>query len=181
MAVLTKGSFTVDLGLVKLGGELSELDRQCAWELYTELSTRVALTGKQGDTRCVDFTGEVFADSLKSVFLFFQEARHIMRRFPVGRLETVGKNHLGLLINNVMAKVLRPFLEKWQAAYRYWWENESNPRIPPFERQDEFPQKVEFLKDWSNLRKIMRILERTLVRTYKLVELRAPARRKRKR
>ena len=37
MPVLTKGSFTLDLKIVKLGADLTEDDRQCAWELYTEM------------------------------------------------------------------------------------------------------------------------------------------------
>jgi hypothetical protein len=49
MAVLTKGSFSLDLALVKLTGDLSDDDRQSAWELYTEIATRIALTGKQND------------------------------------------------------------------------------------------------------------------------------------
>ena len=38
--------------LVQIGGELADEDRQCAWELYTELSTRVAVTGKSDDPDC---------------------------------------------------------------------------------------------------------------------------------
>ena len=49
MAVMTKGTFSIDIGFVKLGGDFTEDDRQCAWELYTELATRVAVTGKPKD------------------------------------------------------------------------------------------------------------------------------------
>ena len=45
MPTLTKGSFSLNSGIVKLGGDLSDDDRQCAWELYTELSTRAAVIG----------------------------------------------------------------------------------------------------------------------------------------
>jgi hypothetical protein len=41
MATLTKGSFSLNLGIVKLGADLSDDDRQCAWELCTKLSTRM--------------------------------------------------------------------------------------------------------------------------------------------
>lgn len=172
MATITKGSFSVNLGLVKLSGELSDQDRQCAWELYTELSTRVALTGKQGDEKCTDFSGEIYNESLASVYAFFQEARRIMRSFPVGKLARDVQNHLGVLINNVMVDVLRPFLEKWQADYRHWWESQSNPQLAPFNRQEEYPKLKDFLKDWSDMRKIMRGLQKKLVKAYKLVEVR---------
>jgi len=46
MVTLAKGSFSLDLGIVKLGADLTDEDRQCAWELYTEISTRVSTTGK---------------------------------------------------------------------------------------------------------------------------------------
>lgn len=92
-----------------------------------------------------------------------------MRSFPVGRIEKAGKNHLGIVINNTMLKVLRPFLEKWQANYRHWWENESNPNLPPFKRQAQFPKIKEFLDDWCKVRTYMKSLEKELVKTYKLV------------
>src|SRR5262249_26057477 len=85
MPTLTKGSFSLNLGIVKLGGDLSDDDRQCAWELYTELSTRVAVTGKADDPDCVQFGGELYIESLDSLYNFFWEARGIMRKFPVGR------------------------------------------------------------------------------------------------
>ena len=40
------GSITFDIGFLKIGADFQEPDRQCAWELYAELSTRVAVTGK---------------------------------------------------------------------------------------------------------------------------------------
>jgi hypothetical protein len=86
MAVMTKGNFSIDIGFVKLGGDFTEDDRQCAWELYSELATRVAVTGKPKDPDCNDFTGEVYVESLASLHTFFGEARKIMRQFPVGSL-----------------------------------------------------------------------------------------------
>src|SRR5215471_16307429 len=80
MPTLTKGSFSLNLGIVKLGGDLSNDDRQCAWELYTELSTRVAVTGKADDPDCVEFGGELYIESLDSLYNFFREARGIMRK-----------------------------------------------------------------------------------------------------
>jgi hypothetical protein len=39
MPEITEGSFELNLGLLKMGAKLSEIDRQCAWELYTEIVT----------------------------------------------------------------------------------------------------------------------------------------------
>lgn len=171
MAVLNKGSFSLNLGIIKLGADLSDDDRQCAWELYTELSTRVAVTGKPGDEECTDFNGELYIESLSSLYAFFQEARAIMREFPVGKIDGNNKDHLGVLINRMMEEVLRPFLEKWQVNYRHWWENKSNPRLDPLERQKGFPQLEQFLNDWSAVRWLMRKVQQELVNVYQLVSV----------
>lgn len=171
MVTLAKGSFSLDLGIVKLGTDLTDEDRQCAWELYTEISTRVSTTGKISDKDCNNFEGELYIESLDSLYRFFQEARSIMRRFPVGRIkEEDNKNHLGAVISRCMDNVLRPFLEKWHVHYRHWWENQSNPRKSPFERQNEYPKLDEFLKDWCDLRMIMREFQKELIKVYSLVD-----------
>ena len=171
MTTLTKGAFSLNLGIIQLGGELSDDDRQCAWELYTELSTRVAVTGKSRDPDCTDFDGELYIESLLSAYKFFQEARSIMRKFPVGKIAGNNQQHLGVMMSRVMEDVLRPFLEKWQVRYRHWWENESNPRLLPMARQKEYPHLKEFLDDWASLRWLMRELQRELVKVYGLVDV----------
>jgi len=171
MPTLTKGTFSLNIGIVQLGGELSDDDRQCAWELYTELSTRVAVIGKCSDVECTNYEGELYIESLTSLYKFFQEARNIMRKFPVGKIAGDNKQHLGVMISRVMADVLRPFLEKWQVKYRHWWENESNPRLNPIERQKEFPELKSFLEDWTALRWLMRELQKEIVKVYSLVDV----------
>lgn len=171
MVTIAKGSFCLDLGIVKLGADLSDLDRQCAWELFSEISTRVSVTGKLSDSECTNFEGELFIESLDSLYKFFQEARQIMRKFPVGRIAIENKNHLGVLISRCMDNVLRPFLEKWHVDYRHWWEHISNPRLSPFERQKEYPQLNDFKKEWCDLRLIMRALQKELIKVYSLVDV----------
>lgn len=172
MAVLKKGTFTIDIGFVKLGADFEESDRQCAWELYTELATRVAVTGKSKDPDCTDFSGEVFAESLISLYTFFGEARKIMRQFPVGAINARGiENHLGALIHRAMRDVIRPFLETWQADYRFWWENTSDKTLSPFKRQLAYPKIKEMTSQWSDVRAIMRAIQDELVGIYKLVDV----------
>lgn len=172
MAVMKKGSFSIDIGFLKLGADFEESDRQCAWELYTELATRVAVTGKPKDPDCADFSGEVYAESLASLHTFFGEARKIMRQFPVGSIQARGiENHLGALIHRAMRDVLRPFLEAWQADYRFWWENERDKSLRPFESQKLYPHLEKMLSQWSDLRAIMRAIQDELVTMYKLVDV----------
>lgn len=172
MAVMKKGNFAIDIGFVKIGADFEETDRQCAWELYSELATRVALTGKPKDPDCTDFSGEVYAEILISLYTFFGEARKIMRQFPVGTIGSMKiENHLGALIHRSMRDVLRPFLETWQADFRYWWEEKSDKALPPFDRQAQYPRVKEMLSQWSDLRAIMRAIQDELVETYKLIDI----------
>ena len=170
MATVTKGDFSLDLGFIKLGAELSDEDRQCAWELYTEIATRVAVVGKRGDKNATNFDGELFSESLDSLYKFFQEARLIMRRFPVGRIKDFKQEHLGILINRVLANVLRPFLEvEWPISCLVGARSKSEES--PYEIQQKYPKRTELLADWSALRFIMRRVELALAKEYKLIPL----------
>jgi len=71
----------------------------------------------------------------------------------------------------MMSHVLRPFLETWHGDYRYWWEKQSNPRLPPMQRQREYPRLDDFLADWSAVRWLMRKVQNELVKVYKLADI----------
>jgi hypothetical protein len=173
MPEIKRGIFSLNLGFLQIQAEVSEEDRQCAWELYTEICTRLALTGKRNDPQCTDFSGEVLVESLNSVYDFFKEARGIMRKFPVGQLKRNKTKHLGVLINDLMAHVLRPFLEKWQADFRHWYSQyiNKNKLLSLFERQKKYPKYKEFLEDWRNVRLLMRDLQLELVKAYNLINV----------
>lgn len=171
MPELKEGNFSINFGVVKLSGKLSEVDRQCAWKLYTEIVTRVAVSGKRRDENCTDFEGEVIAESFQSLYAFFKDAREIMKEFPVGKLKEKNQTHLGNLIHDLLADVLRPFLERWQADFRAWWEQQDRSNISWFEVQKKYPHYDELLRDWTDLRKLMRKLEHRLRDEYKLQKL----------
>ncbi|MBI3947107.1 MAG: hypothetical protein HY321_14375 [Armatimonadetes bacterium] len=173
MPEIKRGSFSLNLGFFQVQTEVSEEDRQCAWELYTEICTRRALTGKVGDPTCQDFGGEILTESLDSLYAFFREARGIMRRFPVGQLSADQTRHLGVLINDLMVNVLRPFLERWQGDFRHWWDTQADKRLPPFARQQEYPGYSDLIAAWANLRLLMRDLMKVLRSAYRLVDVQA--------
>jgi hypothetical protein len=172
MVATKKVNLGFDFGFVKLGADLDDSDRQCAWELFTEIATRVAVTGKSKDSTCEDFSGEIYAESLTSLYVFFGEARKIMRQFPIGAIATAKiENHLGALIYRAIRDVLRPFLEKWQAEYRFWWENVSDKTLNPFERQKAYPKIKQMTADWVEVRVVMKKIQENLISTYKLVNV----------
>ena len=166
---MTKSSFSLNFGLIKLGGELTEIDRQFAWELFTELATRVAVTGKPNAP--TNFDGELYIESLASLYVFFGEARKIMRQFPVGSISPDIDNHLGALIYRSIRDVIRPFLEKWQVDYRFWWDNLSDKSKPPFDRQDFYPRRGQMVDDWVKVRCVMHDFQEVLISNYKLVDV----------
>ena len=94
-----------------------------------------------------------------------------MKDFPVGKLKEKNQSHLGVLIHDLLADVLRHFLEKWQADFRAWWEQQDRSKRSWFELQKEYPKYKELLDDWTHLRKLMRKLERRLRDEYKLQRL----------
>lgn len=173
MPEIKRGNFSLNLGFLQVQAEVSEEDRQCAWELYTEICTRLSLIGKRNDPKCKDFSGELLIESLNSVYDFFKEARGIMRKFPVGQLKRSKTKHLGVLINDLMIHVLRPFLEKWQADFRYCYTQYTNKNkgLSPFGRQKKNPKYKEFLEDWRNIRLLMCDLQLELVKAYNLVNV----------
>lgn len=170
MPVFTKGTFSINLGLVSIGGTFDEEDRQCAWELYCELISRVALVGKENEHGELVFTGERYDQSLDSLHAFFREARALMRRYPVGKIGGGQGDHLGFFIAALLEVVIRPFLEKWQVSYRHWWQQECRrlPQASPFERQRSYPRLEEMLEDWRRVRRFCRDAAKELARQFKL-------------
>lgn len=170
MPVFTKGSFSVNLGIVSFGGEVDETDRQCAWELYCEIVSRVAVVGKVDERGNDIFVGEVLVESLNSLYNFFKESRGLMRRYPVGKMSSShrAENHLGFFIAGMLETVLRPFLEKWQASYRHWWDTQADENLSPFDRQAQFPGLVELQSDWQAVRRFCREAADELANNYHL-------------
>ncbi len=171
MPFFSKGNVELNIGFLKVGADLSEEDRQCAWEFFTELSTRVGVTGKVlGDENCDNFEGELYDESLDSIYNFFKESRSIMKKYPVGSFNPEDV-HLGFSIYQLLELVIRPFLERWQGRYRHWLKIKSNESSSPFELQDEYPDIVQFKKDWTEVRKFCREVKQELIEGYALVDI----------
>lgn len=170
MPVFQSGSVSLNLGIVRISGQLTGEDRQCAWRLYTEMATRLAVRGRPDTT---DFSGEVIEESLNSLHKFFLASREIMKDYPVGRIGD-DQRHLGFFVLEAMEWVLRPFLEKWQSEFRHFWAS-ADPGKPPFERQEDFAKLGEMKADWANVRAFFRASSKELADTYKFPDVLTPA------
>ena len=127
------------------------LERQYAWELFTEIVTRVSVEGNHPDH--FDFDSEILYDSFTSLHNFLNEARKIMRQIPVESIDLYVDNNLGYWAYDLLKNVIRPFIEKWEVKYRFWWENKSNKLLPPLERQKFYPEVRELILDWGCVRR----------------------------
>ena len=154
------------LNFTKLGDDYQELDRQFAWELYTELSTRVAVTGKANDSTCVSTDGELWFESFASLLAFCKELRVLLRSYPAQHSK--GIPHLGNLLLEITRVVLNPFLDKWRVDYLHWWEYASDTTKPPAQRQLEYPKREDMLVGWRELKMTMRAVQETVLKKYKL-------------
>ena len=154
------------LNFIKLGEDYQELDRQFAWELYTELSTRVAVTGKANDATCVNTEGELWYESFSSLLAFCKELRVLLRSYPAQHSK--GTPHLGNLLVEITRVVLNPFLDKWRVDYLHWWEYASDKEKPPIQRQQEYPKREDMLVGWRELKMTMRAVQETILKRYKL-------------
>jgi hypothetical protein len=174
MPVYSKGGFNVDLALASpvmagTGGEPDGPDRQCAWELYCELASRVAVVGKLSLQGEQVFAGELLAESLDSLHRFGIEARALMRRCPVGPVAPAGAGHpLGTYIAGLLELAVVPFLEKWESSYRHWWHHRGELALPPFLRQTGYPHLAAMQSDWIALRRFCRAAAGELARAYGL-------------
>ena len=150
----------------KLGEDYHEMDRQFAWELYTELSTRVPVTGKANDPTCVNTEGELWIESFASLLAFCKELRVLLRTFPAHHAK--GQEHLGNLLLDITRVVINPFLDKWRVDYLHWWEYNSDKKEPPLVRQNSYPKSQTMLVEWRELKMTMRAVQDTVFKMYKL-------------
>ena len=150
----------------KLGPDYEEYDRQFAWELYTELATRVAVTGKASDPTCTNMDGELWSESFSSLLAFCKELRVLLRTFPA--VHAKEQTHLGGLLINITKVVLNPFLDKWRVDFLHWWEYTSDKTKAPLQRQNMYPRAQDMLVEWRQLKMTLRAVQDTLEKAYKL-------------
>lgn len=95
----------------------NETDRQIAYSIWVELSTR-----KIGIP--IDLNDDVVAEVYDSWYSFFGVTRELIKSIPISKVrkDSTGKI-IGLSIE-VLNEGLRPHLTKWQARFRRWYESE---------------------------------------------------------
>ena len=125
-------------------------DRQIAYKLWVELSTRkIGLEFEKG----YDVISEVY----DSWYEFFKIARELLKEIPVEKIQDDKETSLVEISIQILNKCIRPHLTKWQAKYRKWYENEleknKDKQISPQEIQKEYEYYDEMVDDILNVNK----------------------------
>ena len=150
--------FEIDQAQFGLGNQRITLrpnttDRQIAYKLWVELSTRkIGLP--------VDLDDDVIAEVYDSWYEFFTVTRELIKDVPVSQLRRHDTQQIIRLSIEVLNTGLRPHLTKWQARFRHWYATaiapNDAPRRPPQEVQREFP-------DYQALKEDLEAINRRLI------------------
>lgn len=132
------------LGEQKVTLRPNETDRQIAYKIWVELSTRkIGLP--------IDFDDDVIAEIYDSWYNFFAVTRELIKDVPVSKFRRKDTEKIIILSIEVLNTGIRPHLTKWQARFRRWYERslaqDKNAELPPQDIQKDFPHYEELTAD----------------------------------
>lgn len=132
----------IGVGSHRLKLRPNDVDRQIAYAIWVELSTR-----KLGLP--IDPDNDIVEDVYSSWYRFFGIARDLIKSVPISKVrrsDTLKIVELSLLVLN---DSLRPHLTKWQGRYRHWLGSakEEDTDLSPQELQKSFPNYDEMMDD----------------------------------
>ncbi len=138
------------LGNQRISLRPNDTDRQIAYKIWVELSTRkIGLE--------IDLEDDVIAEIYDSWYSFFSVTRELVKDVPVSRFRRKDTEKIIRLSIDVLNTGLRPHLTKWQARFRRWYERELGKEeradIAPQDVQKEFPQYEELREDIEQVNK----------------------------
>ena len=142
----------IGVGTTKLRFKPNLTDRQVAYAVWVELSTRkIGLP--------VDFKHDVIYEIYDSWYAFFTVTRNLLKGIPVSQVRNKSTRAIIKLSIEVLNEGLRPHLTRWQARFRRWYERElknsdasdADTVIDPQVIQSNFPQYSELCYDMERV------------------------------
>lgn len=132
------------LGNQKLKIRPNDIDRQIAYKIWVELSTRkVGLE--------IDLDNDVISEIYDSWYSFFSVTRELIKDVPVSKFRRKDTERIIALSIDVLNSGIRPHLTKWQARFRRWYEfqlqKEENSDFHPQDIQKKFSDYEELKTD----------------------------------
>jgi hypothetical protein len=122
------------LGDQKISLKPNDTDRQIAYSIWVELSTRkIGLP--------IDVDDDVIAEIYDSWYAFFSVTRELIKDIPVSKVRNDSTSKIINLSVEVLNEGLRPHLTKWQARFRHWYDRQLDKKddIDPQGLQKSFP------------------------------------------
>ena len=127
-------------GSSKLQFKPNSLDRQIAYEIWVELSTRkIGLE--------IDLDHDVITEVYNSWYEFFGVTRELIKEVPAHKLRQKGTRAIVKTSVHVLNDGLRPHLTRWQARFRKWFEAQTGSDAEPQSVQTSFPAFAELSSD----------------------------------
>jgi hypothetical protein len=136
-ASLLSVNLPFNLGRIEL--EPDEIQQKAAWELYVELTTRIAIQPIQSDEG-------LMREALGSLYNIFGVTRVILRQ--AGPSVAQGPNSLGPVAILVLNQGLRPFLTKWHPLLLDY-EQKRPQNVSVCDHEQAWPKRIEFHHDLS--------------------------------
>ena len=142
------GSFELDraeigFGKTKVSFTPNRNDRQIAYKIWVELSTRkIGLK--------IDPKHDVISEVYDSWYKFFNVTRELIKEVPAHKLKSKSTREIVKVSVHVLNDGLRPHLTCWQARYRVWYKKKTRGSKDPYEPQDiqkNFPAYKELVAD----------------------------------
>jgi len=120
------------LGNQKVKIRPNDIDRQIAYKIWVELSTRkVGLE--------IDLDNDVISEVYDSWYSFFSVTRELIKEVPISKFRRKDTERIIALSIDVLNSGIRPHLTKWQARFRRWYEFQLNK----VENDDFYPQDIQ--------------------------------------
>lgn len=142
-------SFVIDAAEFGLGNQKiklrpNDIDRQIAYKIWVELSTRkIGLE--------IDLDNDVISEVYDSWYNFFAITRELIKEVPVSKFQRKDTERIIRLSIDVLNSGIRPHLTKWQARFRRWYDyelaKENNLERNPQDIQKSFPEYEQLEKD----------------------------------
>jgi len=135
------------IGAQKVRLKPNEIDRQVAYKLWVELSTRkIGLP--------IDFKHDVIFEIYDSWYNFFMVTREMIKDIPVSKLHRADTRKIINLSIDVLNEGLRPHLTEWHARFRRWYEHQAENEdfaVAPQEIQGKYPQYEQLKEDMEKV------------------------------
>ncbi len=139
----TRTTFEIDqaemgIGSTKFTFKPNNNDRQIAYKIWVELSTRkIGLP--------IDLDHDVVSEIYDSWYGFFAVTRELIKDIPVSKIKHKSTQKVIKLSIDVLNEGLRPHLTTWQARFRHWYEKrlKKEDDFEPQAIQAEYPKFTE--------------------------------------